>query len=350
MPASNPSGSTFGRNCGLAHRNVVLNPDRSGNPHRRQCLDDNGPRHRPVQWCRPVVTVDPSSGKEPARIEYHGLSGISIACRDAVFRFLQYGDEITHARILTSGTTHCLLLSTNDDDLIAIRSGFASGYNGSGPNALSVVLGTLDAVGTDIDEHEVAPDIIKKINESLLTAADIDNVLSSRPVRPKRWDHYILDNHWNGLEIDAHWHKFPYVIPFALIDCRITDLAISFWKEPDDRLMKGYRRLEDIVRKRTGCELHGNKLFGQVFSVKNGMLKWKNANNGEQAGRLDLFKGTYGAYRNARAHRELDGRNEADLLNEFLLLNHLYRLESEAVDVIRDKQQLPGEETCGNGG
>ena len=204
-----------------------------------------------------------------------------------------------------------------------------------------MVLGTLDAAGTAIEEHEVSTDIVEKIDKSLLTRADVDNILSSHPLRPKRWDDYVLENHWTDLEIEAHWHKFPYVIPFALIDRRIIDLAVSFWKEPDDRLLKGYRRLEDIVRKRTGCEKHGNKLFNQVFSISNGLLKWKNVEDGEQAGRLDLFRGAYGAYRNARAHRELEGGSEADFLNEFLLLNHLYRLESEAVDVTAIKNSCP---------
>jgi hypothetical protein len=50
---------------------------------------------------------------------------------------------------------------------------------------------------------------------------------------------------------------------------------------------------------------------------------------GEQGGRVNLFTGTYLAYRNPRAHRELE-EYANDQLNEFLLLNHLYLLEKES--------------------
>ena len=47
------------------------------------------------------------------------------------------------------------------------------------------------------------------------------------------------------------------VVPFAIVDGRLVDLALSFWEEPDHRLVTGYRRLEDIVRERTGLQEHG---------------------------------------------------------------------------------------------
>ena len=47
----------------------------------------------------------------------------------------------------------------------------------------------------------------------------------------------------------------------------------------------------------------------------------------EKVGRINLFTGTYMAYRNARAHKE---NPKTELLAEFLLLNQLYLLESEA--------------------
>jgi hypothetical protein len=107
------------------------------------------------------------------------------------------------------------------------------------------------------------------------------------------------------------------------------DLAIRFWEGPDDRLMMGYRRLEDIVRKRTAIDEHGVKLFSQAFSGPKAKLGWKDLDESEQAGRVHLFTGTYLAYRNPRAHRELE-EYANDQLNEFLLLNHLYLLEKES--------------------
>jgi hypothetical protein len=50
----------------------------------------------------------------------------------------------------------------------------------------------------------------------------------------------------------------------------------------------------------------------------------------EQIGRTNLFTGAYMAFRNRRAHQEPDPNN-TDALQEFLLINHLYNLEQQAV-------------------
>ncbi len=80
-----------------------------------------------------------------AGIEYSGVPGASKECQDAVMRLLQYGDQITRVRILSCSKEHCLLLTVNVGDLIAIKSGFTSGYIGEGPTAFSCVLQLLDA-------------------------------------------------------------------------------------------------------------------------------------------------------------------------------------------------------------
>ena len=111
----------------------------------------------------------------------------------------------------------------------------------------------------------------------------------------------------------------------------IMDLALDFWSRPDNSLLVGYRRLEDIVRERTTIEHHGSKLFSHAFNPDDGPLTWERVDNGERAGRMQLFTGTYNAHRNRRAHKELREHPE-ELLGEFLLLNHLYCLEQEAVE------------------
>ena len=113
------------------------------------------------------------------------------------------------------------------------------------------------------------------------------------------------------------------------VDGRIIDLATSFWEGPDERLLIGYRRLEDIVRKRTGINEHGAKLFSQAFGGPSAKLGWKDLDGGERAGRASLFTAAFMAYRNPRAHREVEG-DANDQLAEFLLLNHLYRLEKNS--------------------
>lgn len=269
------------------------------------------------------------NGNEVAGIQYFGLPGVSSDCQDAVMRLLQYGDQITHAKILTCSHEHCLLLAVNVGDLIAVKSGFGSGYAGEGSHAFSYVLQLLDAHGAEIKEYDVAPEVIERLDSSSLTTSDIDNLEATAPVRPTRWHDYVFEEHWERERHGTLWREFPPLIPFALIDSRIIDLAISFWEGPDDRLLTGYRRLEDIVRKRTGVDEHGAKLFSQAFLGPTAKLIWQDVDGGEHTGRASLFTGVFMAYRNPRAHREVAG-DPNDQLAEFLLLNQLYCLEKAA--------------------
>ena len=127
------------------------------------------------------------------------------------------------------------------------------------------------------------------------------------------------------------WREFPPVIPFAIIDRRLTDLALAFWKNPNDSLLTGYKRLEDILRERTASNTHGTRLFSEAFGKEGSKLTWADIDASEHAGRAQLFVGAFMAFRNRRAHREIrhDQENE---LTEFLLLNQLYRLEEEAIE------------------
>ncbi len=256
--------------------------------------------------------------------------GISKECQDAVLRLLQYGDRITHVRILSSSHDHCLLLTVNVGDFVAVKSGFRSGYLGEGPRTFSYVLSVLEAHGAEIDEYVVGAEVLERLDQSALTQADLEVIGSSRPRRPRRLDEYIFENHWDWRKTGRLWEEFPPVIPFAVIDARLIDLAISFWNGPDDSLLTGYRRLEDIVRARTNLAEHGAKLFSQAYATPGGHLTWPGLNAAEHGGRLSLFTGTFTAYRNRRAHKE--SRDDAtDLLAELMLLNQLYRLESQSV-------------------
>jgi hypothetical protein len=271
-------------------------------------------------------------GDQPAGIEYVGVAGISKECQDAVLRFIQFGTRVTHVRILSAKRKHCLLLTLEGGDEVAVKSGFATGYGGEGPRRFSYVLQILDSHGATIVEHEVARSLLEKIDYSALTRSDLRKVKKIRHVRPSRWHDYVSERDFEWARKGTLWREeFPAIVPFALIDARIMDLALDFWNSPDNSLLVGYRRLEDVLRKRTAIEQHGTKLFSQAFNPGDGALTWENVDDGERAGRMQLFTGTYGAHRNRRAHRELRTYSE-ELLSEFLLLNHLYCLERDAVE------------------
>jgi hypothetical protein len=276
-----------------------------------------------------------------AGIEYAGLAGISASCLNAVRRLLQFGAHITEARILTCNRSHCLFLSYDYGQQIAIKSGFASGYGGEGPRTFAEVLLLLEEHGVEIDEYAVSNDVLDRIDYSALTQKDVDAILSARPLRPRRFHDYIYPFRavLNEERKFSGWSRFPSVMPMALIDPRIRDISLKFETEPDSCLLVGYRRLEDLVRKRTGLDEHGSKLFSQAFIGPSALLVWKRTDQGERNGRGGLFTSAYIAYRNPRAHVELDHEHR-NALAEFLLLNHLFRLEAEALDPVEAERQI----------
>lgn len=271
------------------------------------------------------------SASRVAGIQYVGIPGVSADCKDAVIGLLQNGACVSLARILTHSNHHCLLLTVNSGDIVAVKSGFTSGYPGEGPRTLSFVLQLLDLHGADIDEYEVGEDLLSRLDLSALTSRDLVHLDTTHPLRPSRWIEYVDEKDLERSDQGRLWDEFNRVIPFAIIDGRIADLALKFFERPDDCLLTGYRRLEDTIRGRTGLEEHGTKLFARVFNSDMPILTWKKIDRSEHAGRASIFTGAFMAYRNPRAHREPQ-KYSSELLAEFLLLNHLYLLEGCAVD------------------
>lgn len=146
----------------------------------------------------------------------------------------------------------------------------------------------------------------------------------------RHWKDYIFEDDYERNKDGTPWREFPPVIPLALVDPRIFDLALSFWTAPDAYLLTGYRRLEDIVRVRTEIDEHGQRLFVMAFGGDHPTSCWKGIRGGEQDGRVAFFAAAFKAYRNPRAHRESDEYSE-QLLDECLVLNHLIRLEDSAI-------------------
>jgi hypothetical protein len=268
---------------------------------------------------------------ELAGIQYSGLPGVTAACKDAVMRLIQFGDRVSAATILTCASTHCLLLTLNVDEQIAIKSGFGSGYGGEGPRGFSYVLQVLDTHGAEIDEREVSEEFIDRLDKSALTTADIDELETAPHPRRSRIADYVEERDWEDAQAGRIHRHFPPVMPFSVIDPRLMDLALKFFETPDANLLLGYRRLEDIVRGRIQSEAHGARLFSDAFIGVSAKLVWKGLSSGEQQGRASLFAATYNAYRNPRAHREISSQEDSQQLEEFLLLNHLFCLEKLAV-------------------
>lgn len=266
---------------------------------------------------------------QPIDLQYLGIPDLPSACGDSILRLLQFGDQVDRVQILTSGSMHGLMLHVNEHYLFAVKTGFRSGYSGEGPMTFSFVLRLLDSQGADIEEYEVGDRILHRLNRSSLSEADREMLAAAKPIRPERWRDYVFEKHNDAASSGDLWGNLPPVMPYAIIDPRIMDLAIGFFKAPDKALLDGFRRLEGLIKERGGTEGFGVKLFEKAFDPDIGTLTWNNIPPSEQKRRMGLFVAAYGAYRNPRAHN-LRKETTKDYLVEFLMLNTLFRLEKMA--------------------
>jgi len=283
-----------------------------------------------------LSSLDIKDTEDLAAIEYHGIAGCSTDCRRSIAQLLHFEGTVKKVLILTdvkeNVRNHGMLLQSNIGDEIAVKSGFTSGYLGRGPGDFSAILGLLVFLDCEIEEILVEDSFLERLDASALTLTDIEHIRSLPPLRPKRLNDYIFEKDYPSGSLRNPWKDGPYTLPFAIVDDRLIEFAKQFDEDPDRAISKGFRRLENAVRKRLnlGNDSAAQEVFGHAFGVKNGKLCWAGISDNEQKGRLNLFLGAYAAHRNPRAHSERNERFD-DQLSEFLLLNHLFKLESEAI-------------------
>lgn len=184
----------------------------------------------------------------------------------------------------------------------------------------------------ETEEVTIPAKLMNKVNNSSLCDNDIDFIFQQKIIRPMRLHDYIYPFESEVNQVLKLKRYSPLELPYAIIDDRIFDLALLFKQDPDSALTKAYKRLEDIVRLRTNFKEHSTKLFAQAFQGENAPLTWDVPDSAEIKGRVNLFTGAYMAFRNARAHREKD-ENLIHQYREFLLINELFLLESEAIKI-----------------
>lgn len=262
-------------------------------------------------------------------IDYLGEAGITETCLHSIYNLIQTHSDLNTALLLTNDQSHAFLLKDLTENYYIIRSGFTSGYPGEGPKGLAKALTILRKHQIETEEITIPAKLMNKVNHSSLCDNDIDFIFREKVIRPIRLHDYIY-SFQNGVASSHLKHYYPLELPYSIIDERIFDLALIFKQDPDSALTKAYKRLEDIVRERTGLNEHSTKLFSQAFNTSNAPLTWVVPDKSEIVGRANLFLGTYQAFRNARTHREKD-ENLTHQYREFLLINELYLLEQEAI-------------------
>lgn len=263
-------------------------------------------------------------------VEYIGTNGITQACLKSLCNLIQTNPYLSYALILTVDQSHAIIITDESASYYIIRSGFTSGYPGEGPKGLAKALTIFNKHEIETEEILITTKMMNRLNNSSLSDNDIDLIFKQKIIRPIRLHDYIYPFKTEISETSSLKRYFPLELPYSIIDDRIFDLALLFKQDPDSALTKAYKRLEDIVRTRTGINEHSTKLFAHVFQGENALLTWDVPDNAEIKGRVNLFTGAYMAFRNARAHREKD-ENLIHQYREFLLINELYLLEEETI-------------------
>jgi hypothetical protein len=278
-------------------------------------------------------------------LEYAGHAGATAPCAEAVEHLLQSRRPLAKCLILTcrehDHPSHALLIEDVFGDHIVVKAGFSSGYGGTGPKGFSATLALLNWHGVELDEVEVEERVIERLDGSALTLTDVATIENARRIRPQRLWSYILELDEMRSDQGNPWTRRELVVPLGILDERLAPMARSFWEDPDRILTRAYRALEEAVKEKAGISQEEanagpSKVYGAAFNPP-GLLHWSKVSSSEQAGRASLFIGTVKAYRNPRAHRQLRDHPE-DALRELLLVNHLFRLEAEAVR--REKNEV----------
>ena len=96
----------------------------------------------------------------------------------------------------------------------------------------------------------------------------------------------------------------------------------------DTAVFQAFKEIEVRVRQKARLKNTdiGVQLMRKAFNPKDGILRDKNADAGEQTARMELFAGTIGMYKNPSSHRDItftDPKEAADIIH---MANQLLRI------------------------
>ncbi len=249
-------------------------------------------------------------------------------CLDAIGIILQTQAYIEKALLLSCNQLHAYLIKSHRSTFI-IRSGFTSN-SGEGSKGLASSLQLLLKHNIEVEEINISEKLMKKVNHSSLSGADLETMFTARVVRPINIYEYIYAIYKTTEYQTKNDRYYPTELPFHLIDSRILDLALKFNEDPNRSIFNAFIRLENIVQTRINSDKHSSALFEYAFCSENPPLICKSEDKRASQATGRIFSNIYKAFRNEHAHNEVS-KPLKTLIREFLLINELYILESEAI-------------------
>ena len=278
--------------------------------------------------------------------EYLGIVGSSTDCLNALGVTLQFGPAVHAALLVTKEKEeeepwpheHLIVLQLENADFgrpIVIPSGFASGYGGAGPRALSRAIILLSKANVSVKSKIAAGLLFHQINIGRATHEQLENLARLGKGGTDPWDLVDMrDADLSGTNPPIWSDWIDLRVPRGLVSANLDDLVQELERDHRDAVFKAFRRLESSIRSRmqglgaiTESEAVGARLVNNAFGDK-GKLGWSDIDptSSEYKGRRDLLAGAFSVLRSPRVHNEDDPFSRADHIRDFILVGWLLDL------------------------
>jgi uncharacterized protein (TIGR02391 family) len=157
-------------------------------------------------------------------------------------------------------------------------------------------------------------------------------LLMQKPDTTGQSDWQILTRRAEKLENEASFADFKVarLLPKELLHPKIAEEVWGAFVRGqfDVAAFQAMKGVEVAVRDTAGlgADLIGVKLMRKAFAPEDGPLTDLTAETGERQGRMDLFAGAIGSYKNPHSHRDVNLDDPYEAMEIIFLANHLLRI------------------------
>jgi uncharacterized protein (TIGR02391 family) len=142
----------------------------------------------------------------------------------------------------------------------------------------------------------------------------------------------LLSRRARKIETEAEFadYKIARLLPKEILHPRMADRVWGAFMrgEYDGAVFQAMKAVEVAVREVSGLgnDLFGVKLMRPAFQPDTGPLTDLKAEGGERVGRMELFAGAIGSYKNPQSHRDVNLDDPLEALEIIYFANHLLRI------------------------